>query len=320
MIVYEPNQHFLGDILHLAKSWTMVKIMRMVLGMGVYAGAVTTLMMLAFPDHELMDASIFSFLGIVLSILLVFRTNNSYDRWWEGRKQWGALVNTCRNLAVTVHTTFPKEDRHSRHLMAKHISNFCIAFKEHLRKGVKMDELILLTEADRAEYERKAHIPNHISLQIHQLIHRVYKGGGITGEDYLNLKPHTQDLLDILGACERIRKTPIPFSYAVFIKIFISVYGVLLPFALVHSFGVWTAPIMMLIFFAFIGIEMMAEEIENPFGLDCNNLPTGTLAKTIQTNVFEILEAETDDKALTDSLEAAEKADAASTELYQKIF
>ncbi|MBK9451908.1 MAG: hypothetical protein IPN95_21325 [Bacteroidetes bacterium] len=63
MIVYEPNQHFLGDILHLAKSWTMVKIMRMVLGMGVYAGAVTALMMLAFPDHELMDASIFSFWG-----------------------------------------------------------------------------------------------------------------------------------------------------------------------------------------------------------------------------------------------------------------
>ncbi len=320
MIVYEPNQHFLGDILHLAKSWTMVKIMRMVLLMGVYAGAVSTLMMLVFPDHELMDASIFSFLGIVLSILLVFRTNNSYDRWWEGRKQWGALVNTCRNLAVNVQTMFPKEDRHSRHLMAKHISNFCIAAKEHLRKGVKLDELILLTDADRVEYERKAHIPNHISLQIHQLVHRVYKGGGITGEDYLNLKPHTQDLLDILGACERIRKTPIPFSYAVFIKIFISAYGILLPFALVHTFEWWTAPIMMLIFFAFIGIEMMAEEIENPFGLDCNNLPTGTLAKTIQTNVFEILEAETGDQALTDSLEAAEKADAASTELYQKIF
>ena len=210
MIVYEPNQHFLGDILHLAKSWTMVKIMRMVLLMGVYAGAVSTLMMLVFPDHELMDASIFSFLGIVLSILLVFRTNNSYDRWWEGRKQWGALVNTCRNLAVNVHTMFPKEDRHSRHLMAKHISNFCLAVKEHLRKGVKLDELILLTDADRAEYERKAHVPNHISLQIHQLVHRVYKGGGITGEDYLNLKPHTQDLLDNLGACERIRKTPIP--------------------------------------------------------------------------------------------------------------
>jgi ion channel-forming bestrophin family protein len=306
MIVYESNQHFLGDILHLAKSWTMVKIMRMVLAMGFYAGAITALMMLLLPDHELMDASIFSFLGIVLSILLVFRTNNSYDRWWEGRKQWGALVNTCRNLAVTVHTTFPKEDMHSRHMMAKLIANFCLAFKEHLRKGVDLGELILLTDADRAEYATKSHIPNHISLQIHQLIHRVYKGGGITGEDYLNLKPHTQDLLDILGACERIRKTPIPFSYAVFIKVFIAAYALLLPFALVATFGLWTPPIMMLIFFAFIGIEMMAEEIENPFSLDCNNLPTGTLANTIKSNVFEILQAE--------------KGQEAPTELYQKIF
>lgn len=320
MIVYEPNQHFLGDILHLAKSWTMVKIMRMVLLMGFYAAVVSVVMAFFFPDHELMDTSIFSFLGIVLSILLVFRTNNSYDRWWEGRKQWGALVNTCRNLAVMVQTTFPKEDRISRQIMAKHISNFCIAIKEHLRKGVKIDEMICLTEADQAEYATKAHIPNHISLQIHQLIHKAHRNGSITPEDYLNIKPHTQDLLDILGACERIRKTPIPFSYAVFIKIFISVYGILLPFALVATFGFWTAPIMMLIFFAFIGIEMMAEEIENPFGLDCNNLPTGTLAKTIQTNVFEILEAETGDKALSDSLEKAEKAEVASTELYQKIF
>ncbi len=306
MIVYESNQHFLGDIWHLARSWTMVKIMRMVLVMGVYAGAITAVMMLFFPDHELMDGSIFSFLGIVLSILLVFRTNNSYDRWWEGRKQWGALVNTCRNLAIVVHTTFPKEDQHARHQMAKLIANFCIAFKEHLRKGVKLDELILLSEADKAEYATKSHIPAHISLQIHQLVHRVYKGGGITGEDYLNIKPQTEDFMNILGACERIRKTPIPFSYAVFIKIFIAAYAVLLPFALVATFGLWTAPIIMLIFFAFFGIEMMAEEIENPFSLDCNNLPTGTIAMTIKSNVFEILEAE--------------KGEEVITELYQKIF
>ena len=124
----------------------------------------------------------------------------------------------------------------------------------------------------------------------------------------------------MLGACERIRKTPIPFSYAVFIKIFISVYGILLPFALVATFGIFTAPIMMLIFFAFIGIEMMAEEIENPFGLDCNNLPIGTLANTIKANVFEILEAVHGEEAVSATLDKAEKEEATSTELYQKIF
>jgi len=291
MIVYEPNKHFLSDIGHLAKSWTMVKILRAVVGMGLYS-LIICLFFFFFESlfTFTIDISIFSFLGIVLSILLVFRTNNSYDRWWEGRKQWGALVNNCRNLAVLVQTAFPKEDLENRHLIAKYISNFCIALKEHLRKGVVIDELIFISHEEKAVYERKAHIPNHISLQIHEVIYKVYKGGGITGMDHLNIKTHTQSLLDILGACERIKKTPIPFSYSVFIKIFISVYGLLLPFALVSEWGFWSIPIMMLVFFAFIGVEMMGSEIEDPFGLDCNDLPTGTIAHTIKENVFEILE------------------------------
>lgn len=307
MIVYEPNKHFLSDIGHLAKSWTMVKILRAVIGMGIYSLVICIIFMLFESLSSLtIDTSIFSFLGIVLSILLVFRTNNSYDRWWEGRKQWGALVNNCRNLAVLVQTAFPKEDVTNRHLLAKHISNFCIAFKEHLRKGVVVDELIYLTEDDKAIYEKKAHVPNHISVQIHEVIYKVYKDGGITGEDHLNIKIHTQALLDILGACERIKKTPIPFSYSVFIKIFITVYGILLPFALVSEWGFWSVPIMMLVFFAFIGVEMMGSEIEDPFGLDCNDLPTGTIAHTIKENVFEILEQK--------------KGSTTHSEIYQKIF
>lgn len=307
MIVYEPNKNFLKDIGHLAKSWTMVKIMRWVFAMGIYAALVTFLVLHFDPKATMkMDATVFSFLGIVLSILLVFKTNNSYDRWWEGRNQWGRLVNDCRNLAVIIQTSFPKENKESRHLIAKHISNFCIGLKEHLRSGVKIDELIYLTEQDKEIYATKAHIPNHISVQIHEVVYDVYRQKGITGEDHLNIKVHTQALLEILGACERIKKTPIPFSYAVFIKIFIAVYALLLPLAMVASFGWWTIPVVMLIFFAFIGIEMLAEEIEEPFGLDCNDLPTGTIAHTIKENVFEILEQK--------------KGHENKSELYAKIF
>ncbi|MBK7426295.1 MAG: hypothetical protein IPI60_04290 [Saprospiraceae bacterium] len=113
----------------------------------------------------------------------------------------------------------------------------------------------------------------------------------ITQEDFLNTKPHTQALLDILGACERIKKTPIPFSYSVYMKIFITVYGVLLPFALIPELGYLAVPVVMVVFFAFIGVQLMAEEIEDPFGLDCNDLPTGDIAHNIKNNVFEILEA-----------------------------
>ena len=118
----------------------------------------------------------------------------------------------------------------------------------------------------------------------------MYSKGGFTGEDHLNIKIHTQALLDILGACERIKKTPIPFSYSIFIKIFILSYGLLLPYALFGSFGFSAIPLVMIVFFAFIGVEMLGAEIEDPFGLDCNDLPTGTIAHTIKENVFEILE------------------------------
>ena len=99
-----------------------------------------------------------------------------------------------------------------------------------------------------------------------------------------------QAMMDIAGACERIKKTPIPFSYNVYLKIFITAYALMLPFALTAEIGLWAVPAVMFVFFAFIGVQLMAEEIEDPFGLDCNDLPTGQIAETISKNVFEILD------------------------------
>lgn len=291
MIVYHSNKNWLRDITHLFRSWTMTKVMRAVLIAGTYTAILCFLDYKIFEQIEMgMGTEVFSLLGVVLSILLVFRTNTSYDRWWEGRKQWGALVNHTRNLAITSDVTFPSSHMKEKHQMAIYISNFCIALKEHLREGVKLDEFISVNEEQLKEYATKGHVPNYLSQQIHRLVQHQYKEGHITGEDLLNFKPQMQALLDILGACERIKKTPIPFSYNVYLKIFITVYGFLLPFAVIPEFGFLAIPIVMFIFFAFIGVELMAEEIEDPFGLDCNDLPTGDIAHTIKNNVFEILD------------------------------
>jgi len=293
---------------HLATSWTMVKIMRGVGLMGIYTTAVCVLVE-SFGMHEMIElnTSIFSLLGVMLSIFLVFRTNTAYDRWWEGRKQWGALVNHSRNLAIYVNTMFPKENEGIRHFMAVHISNFCIALSEHLRNGTKLDLLIHLSDNERAEYSTKNHIPNHISMQIFDKISSAHRNGEINEGDYINIKAQHQALLDILGACERIKKTPIPFSYSVYLKVFISAYAVLLPLGLVTTFGFTTIPLVMFIFFALLGIELLGEEIEDPFGLDCNDLPTMNMAKTISGNVFEIL----------DNAKQVKKQE---KELYTKVF
>ncbi len=307
MIYYKTNQNWFGDVSHLARSWTMVRIMRSMVVIGVYAAVIcVSIEYLGWQEAIVMNTSIFSLLGIILSILLVFRTNSAYDRWWEARKQWGALVNNTRNLAIYVDAMFPKENKEVRRFMAKHISNFCLALVEHLRAGTKLDKLVYLDEAERAWYASKGHIPNHIALQIFDRLASAHREGEINEGDYINIKAQHQSLLDILGACERIKKTPIPFSYAVYLKIFITAYGLLLPWAFVATYSLWTVPLVMFIFFALLGVELLGEEIEDPFGLDCNDLPTGDIAHTIKQNVFEILESRT--------------TTGRERELYEKVF
>lgn len=307
MIYYKTNANWFGDLGNLAKSWTMVRIVRSVIGIGVYTTAICFAVWgFNLQEYIHMNTSVFSLLGVILSIFLVFRTNSAYDRWWEGRKQWGALVNHTRNMAIYVNTMFPKDDQDVRRYFAKHISNFCLALVEHLRDGTQLDKLIYLSEADIAEYGEKGHVPNHISMQIFDRMAEGHRKGELNEGDYINIKAQHQALLDILGACERIKKTPIPFSYAVYLKIFITAYGLMLPFALITTFSFGTIPLVMFIFFALLGVELLGEEIEDPFGLDCNDLPTGDIAHTIKTNVFEILEER--------------KGNAVKHELYEKFF
>lgn len=288
MIIYEPNKNWFKDIRNLTTSWTLRKIINGVLLVGLMSALVSG-MLFYFQIEPRLHSGIFSLLGIVLSILLVFRTNTAYDRWWEGRKQWGALVNNTRNLALMLNVSIPKEDKASKDFFARHISNFCVALRDHLRNGTQINELDV-SETEENELRLKNHPPNHISMWIYEKIHVIYKAGIFTDADLINLKGQHQSLLDILGACERIKKTPIPFSYSVYIKFFISIYCLLLPFGLYLDFGWYTIPLTMFISFAMIGLELMAQEIEEPFGLDCNDLPTGDIAMSIKRNVYELLE------------------------------
>ena len=291
MIFYKTNKNWLGDVRHLTTSWTMVRILRSALLAGAYSALVCGgIELFELRDDLYMDTTIFSLLGVVLSIFLVFRTNTAYDRWWEARKQWGALVNNTRNMAIYVDAMWPEDDMGIRRFMAKHISNFCFALVEHLRDGVQLKDLIYLTDEQRATYEKKDHIPNYIAQQIFLQMADSHRRGAINEGDYINIKAQHQSLLDILGACERIKKTPIPFSYSVYLKLFITAYLLIVPFALFNIFGWMTIPVVMFFIFALVGVELLGEEIEDPFGLDCNDLPTGDIAHTIKRNVFEILE------------------------------
>ena len=291
MIIYKSNGSWFGHVAHLTTSYTMQRVLVATLGMGAYAAVVLVLLdFFALHGAMQVDSTIFSLLAVILSIFLGFRTSTAYDRWWEARKQWGALVNNCRNMAVYVDSMWPPADREIRRFMAIQLSNFCFSLSEHLRDGTKLDQLIYLTEEEIAYYQTKDHVPNFIALRIYQRIAAAHRDGEISEGDYINIKPQHQSLLDILGACERIKKTPIAFSYAAYLKVLLTVYAALMPFGLSEPFGWFAVPVAMFLVFALVGVELMGEEIEDPFGLDCNDLPTGDIAKTISRNVCEILE------------------------------
>ena len=229
-----------------------------------------------------------SLVGFVISLLLVFRTNTAYDRWWEGRKQWGALVNNTRNLAIKLSVKIPKEDKGRRELMRALITNYVFAMKEHLRNGVDADELEENSSFDKAGTMSLEHVPNAIAKQLYGERMKLREEEIITDEQLIVIDQEYKSLTDIIGACERIKKTPIPYSYNAFIKKFIFVYVVSLPFGAITSFGYATVFITVFLFYILASLETIAEEIEDPFGTDANDLPTDGLSQTIQRNLKEI--------------------------------
>jgi putative membrane protein len=231
-----------------------------------------------------------SLLGIVLGLFLVFRVNSAYDRWYEGRKLWGLLLNNSRNLASKLNAMISVENKKDREFFQQMIPAFAFALKEHLRKGVKIKHLGISDKEINKQLENKEHIPNAITSILYQRLNQLLADGKLTPNQFLVLDKEMKEFSDILGGCERIKNTPIPYSYSMFIKKFIFTYTVTLPLAFISEFHYITIPIVIFVFFILVSVELIAEEIEEPFGGDTNDLPTGELTEKIEKNVKELFD------------------------------
>lgn len=291
MVKYNPKTWF-QLIFHSYSRQVMKTLTPTLFFMGVYSTLVCYFVIDFIHFGEIrFDSTIamHSLLGIVLGLFLVFRTNSAYDRWWEGRKLWGSLVNSSRNLAMKLNACISKENHEDREWFSKMISNFVIATKEGLRKGVDVNELDSVSETFYEDLKRFKHKPNRIAALLYEKVNALYKNGQMTGDQLVNMDKELNDLIDVMGGCERIKNTPIPYSYMMYIKKFIFIYIVTLPFGFVTGSGYFTVPIVLLITFVLMSVELIAEEIEDPFGHDQNDLPTDELAAKIKDNVAEIL-------------------------------
>lgn len=294
MVSYNPKDWF-TYIFRIHKADTFRALAPLLLGMAIYSG------LIAFFELEFWKLSansyvkglpaMHSLLGFAISMLLVFRTNTAYDRWWEGRKLWGALVNNSRNLALKLHAILPADETLQRSFFRQIIPGYAEALHKHLRREETRLELMADEKLrhlwDKIDHEK--HVPNQLGILIFEHVHQMYKDGTISGEQLIFLNAELQSFTEICGACERIKNTPIPFSYSVFIKKFIFIYVMTLPFGFVFTLGYYVIPVVTFITYVLASLELIAEEIEDPFGGDLNDIPTEKLALNIRRNVEEII-------------------------------
>ena len=261
----------------------------MMLSISAYVGIVAFLEIQVFQlgeNSHLKNITVMhGMLGFVISLLLVFRTNTAYDRWWEGRRLLGSLVNNSRNFAMKLNALLPENDLENRQFYKLNIVEYAFALKRHLRGHQHNSEVFVSVHT----VQEGIHKPNFIANLMFKNINELYKNNTITGEQLLFLNNEISSFTDICGACERIRSTPIPYSYSVFIKKFIFFFVMTLPFGYVFTLGYLTIPVVVFVFYVLASLELIAEEIENPFGTDANDLPVTQICKNIQKHVSELI-------------------------------
>jgi putative membrane protein len=276
-------------IFHFHKSDSFRLLLPAMIGLIVYA-AILCYVEIELKWFKLRSTTVLhSLLGFVISLLLVFRTNTGYDRWWEGRKIWGDLVNSTRTLMMKYNAFIPQDKSQLKNEFRILISNYPLALKEHLRKGVNF-ELLEVHQSLRLDAMKNCvHIPNKIANQLFLETEKLKQEGIITDEKFILLNDELRSLTNVCGACERIKSTPIPYSYSTFIKRIIFLYVITLPLGLVDDFKYATIPMTLFVFYAFASLELIAEEIEDPFGYEDNDLPTDEIAERIKNNLKEII-------------------------------
>lgn len=231
--------------------------------------------------------------NIVLGLLLVFRTNTAYDRFWEGRKCWGSIVNTSRNLARQIWITIAAHtpvDRAGKIAALRLIVAFAVATKLHLRQESINDELeVLMPSENYFKLKAMNNPPLEVAFWIGDYLQQQADRGLLDSYQLAAMQNLLNLLVDALGGCERILRTPMPLAYAIHLKQLLLLYCLSLPFQMVNNLGWWTGPVVALISFTLFGIEEIGIEIENPFGHDPNDLPLDTICATMLRNIEDLI-------------------------------
>ena len=290
MQVPRGNRQWLRGLLQI-KGSVIPAIWPRVLLCSAFGTLVSFLYMLGVPISKPGIGNIVP--TLVLGLLLVFRTNTAYDRFWEGRKTWGGIINTSRNIArqiwVFVEERDP-QDRVKKQAILRLVVAFAISTKFHLRsESVNYELEGLLSPAQYKKLKTINHPPLEVVVWINDYLHLQHQRGCLHIYQVSAIVELLNKLVDSLGSCERILKTPLPAAYSIHLAQLLLIYCLILPFQLVADLGWLTGLSIGLISFTLLGIEEIGLEIENPFGRDPNDLPLDTICSTMQRNIEDLM-------------------------------
>ena len=231
----------------------------------------------------------FTLMGVALAIFLGFRNTVSYERFWEARKQWGALLIVARALTREV-ASYAATDVALQRRVALTLAAFVYALKHQLRGTDPTPDLACRLEAPALEALAGARfVPPLVLLGLARELCAAQRAGTVSDLQLQSMDASINLLGDACGACERIATTPIPYTYRVLMNRTVTVYCLLLPFGLSTAIGWLTPLIATFVAYTFLALDVIGEQIEEPFGTEPNDLALASLCHTIEVAVCELV-------------------------------
>ena len=235
--------------------------------------------------------------GIILGLLLVFRTNTAYERFWEGWQIAGMTIFTGRNLSRQMWMTIPDPtlaDCQEKAAYLRLVPAFFMAMKQHLRHaGVDEELKSVLSPEQCLELQYVTNMPLKVTQWIGGYLTKQYTQKHIDSIQFASLNRLLDQLVECLSRCERILAAPMPKAYSIHLRHLLLLYCFALPFQMVKDLQWWTILVVGVVAFALFGIEAIGLEIENPFGYDANDIPLDRLCQKLHNDIEELIAAGT---------------------------
>jgi ion channel-forming bestrophin family protein len=290
----------------------LTKTLPRILTITAFSAVATAVVRYYGWQHYTLTVTPFTLIGLALAIFLGFRNNAAYDRFWEGRKLWGQLVNSSRSFAREVLTLVvppanrqlnDAEVREFQEDLIRRMIAYVHAFRHHLRDSSPFDDLSgFIPEADFARLQQTKNVPIAILLDIGLRLRAAWRDGWISDFHFATIERTLSTITDVQGGCERIKNTPIPFAYTVLLHRTAAFYCLFLPFGIIDTVRWLTPLVVALISQAFLGLDEIGGEIEEPFGTEPQDLPLTSISRTIEVNLLQAIER----KEVPELLEQAE--------------